>query len=124
MLLSEFVTDDREFFPKTDNFVIGFMIVPGPDLTELFKNDSLVSDSNVTDEIRSLVKDGKTFHETEILEDKIAAIPIGMPTNCFSAIVVSDKIKENENKISKLHELFSKCYILDISGDILEKPVD
>lgn len=124
MLLSEFLKDERELFPNETNLVIGFLVIQGPELTELFKSDSLVSDSNVTEDIRKLVEKGKTFHEKELLEDKLAAIPIGMPTNCFSAVVVSDKIKEDKNKISKLHELFNKCYILDINGDILENPVD
>lgn len=124
MTLKDFLTDEREFFPKEDNEMIGFLIIPGSDLTEVLKNDSLEEGSNVTDEIRSLILEGLTYHKEEIENENIAAIPIGMPVNCFSAIVVSGKIRNQKNKINKLHELFNKCYILTIDGEVLEKPVD
>lgn len=122
MTLKEFLTDERNYFPKKDNGIIAFLIIKSENVSELFKNDSLDENSNVTEDIRSLVEGGLVFHKEELETKSIAAIPIGIPVNCFSAVIVSDDIKENEEKMKKLHTLFRHLYILDINGKAIVLP--
>lgn len=123
MSLKEFLKDDREYFPKKDNSIVAFLIVEGESVKELFKNNSLASDSNVTDEIRSLVEGGLVYHKEELEDNSVAAIPIGIPANCFSAIVVSDDIAENQEQLDHIHQLFNNLSIINTKGQVIVERV-
>ena len=124
MTLKEFLSDERAYFPKKDNGIIAFLVINSDVVSELFKNNSLEEGSNVTDEIRSLVEEGLVYHKDELENKTVAAIPIGVPTNCLSAVIVSDDIKEDKEKMERLHELFPKLYILDLKGKALVLPLN
>lgn len=120
MSLSEFVNDERTLFPNKKG-IVAFLIVNSPAVVELFKNNSLEPDSNVTEEIQSLVVGGFEYHKEEVENKTIAAIPIGVPANCFSALVVSDDILEDNDKLEALKSLFSRLNILNTKGQVVVK---
>lgn len=122
MSLKEFVSDERPLFPKKDNTVVGIVIVPNKDLTNLFLSDSLSDNSIVEEDVKSLVDAGKVYHEEELKNNTVSAIPIGIPSNCFSALVIGHKIKKTKSKVDFLKKMFPNLYIVDVSGKIIERP--
>ena len=124
MSLKEFTNDPRPFFPKKDNTLVGFLIVPSPEVESIFLSDSLDQNSIIEDDIRSLCNAGFIYHKDELINKTVAAIPIGVPSNCFSAIVIGNKLKSSKKKMDFLKKTFSNIYILDTTGKILERPSD
>ena len=122
MKLKEFVSDERPYFPKKDNLLIGFMIVPSSDVNQIFLSDSLSENSIIEDDIRSLCDAGKIYHKEELENKTVSAIPIGVPINCFSALVVGNKIRSSKKKMAFLKNTFPKVYIIDTTGKVLESP--
>lgn len=119
MSLKEFLDDERELFPKEDNSMVSILVIEGPLLAEVFKNNSFDKNSNSNDDIRHLIKGAIRYHLDELNEQTLAAIPIGVPANCFSAIVVSKDIEKDKDKLNYLHSLFRNLCILGINGKVV-----
>jgi len=51
-----------------------------------------------------------------------AAIPVGIPSSCFSGICIGDELLQNEDAIQNLIKLFPHCYIASRIGEILYMP--
>ena len=122
MSLKEFTSDARPFFPKKDNNIVGIMVVPSDEVKSIFLSDSLDPNSIIEDDVRRLCNSANIYHKEELENRSVAAIPIGVPANAFSAIVIGNKIKSSKTKVEFLKKTFPNLYIIDTTGKVLERP--
>lgn len=105
---------------------IAFIINPSKEIEEFTNTDaySQINDDNKV--IRNLMNlRNKGVVQKYLSSDRrgeVAAIPVGIPVNCFSGILVGDVILKDEDKIKELITLFPNCYITSRTGQIIYEP--
>ena len=112
--------DGRCPFGKTradNSSSVAFVIEPSLENAELLSYDCYrdgTKESDIT----------KSFINMMPIEDKEKASSIlyGVPSSCFSSIVVGGKLLDNPDRINYLISKFPKCYIMSSFGDLIYCP--
>lgn len=107
--------------PVLEPFNIGIII----------NNDSYLQELLSYDSYRGNIVTQGIVNQQELIDtglydkrERLAAILIGVPSNCISGIWVGEKIKIDREKIEQLKSLFSKSYIITNDGTILYRPIN
>lgn len=118
----EFIEELKKKNPNVEPNTVSYLILSSPCVTEVLKGNSLDKNSSTIEDIRLLIKGAIRYHVDEIKENTFAAIPIGIPSNCFSALIVTKELEQNEEKMNHLKEFFNRLPIINEEGKIIYQP--
>ena len=97
---------------------IAFVISPNPIINELLSYDCYKKDTFCGDITRSFVN----VKGLPLDEGKGASILYGVPSNCFSGIILGDRIIEDKEKLDFIIKTFPWCYVCSRYGKIIYEP--
>ena len=93
------------------------------ELQEILEYDVYRSDSKHQEKMKEIVnfENIQGYNQFDIKE-RFAAVLGGIPAECFSGILISDDIKQNDKIMQQLQEYFPDCYIANRDGEFVVEP--
>lgn len=100
-----------------------FIVNQNQNLKDLLSLD-VYRDNEFTEEMKEVVNfEGIDNDRLYGSKERLSAILYGVPANMISGIWIGDYVRENEEYIEKLKQIFPESYIVDKEGSIIYEPV-
>ncbi len=115
----------RTAFENPKNSSVTFIINPHKEIEPLMDYD-LYSPSVTNESAREIINTSLKVVKEHLKggekSGRVSAVLGGIPSNCFSGILVGQEVTVNKDNIDALKSLFPHCYIIESEGVVLYNP--